>query len=282
MSKPDSWMPLYVADYLADTLHLTRDEHGAYFLLMMAYWRNGGPLLDDDKRLASIAKASPKEWKDLRPAMEEFFTVADGVWTHKRIDQEHEKAAGFIAKQKANGAKGGRPSKTQSKNQNKPMGFDRDTPNESPSPSPIPNPLNPNIAAASTVPIVGSGSENLAAAADAVNVRATELAVLLYRRGAQLQSSDPRVREWAETGVTDAQALTALETAQKRRSEKGSAQAINAGYLHTLIMAGREQSAGKPSPHSIPPASAFSGKPVAADGSGRPLAVPELDLEGIQ
>lgn len=93
MSKTDIWMPLFIADYLADTQHLTRDEHGGYLLLLMAYWRNSGPLPDDDKRLAAIVKASPREWKTLRPALAEFFTIADGYWTHKRADKEIEEAA---------------------------------------------------------------------------------------------------------------------------------------------------------------------------------------------
>lgn len=86
--KIDAWMPLWIGDYLADTQHLTRDEHGAYLLLLMAYWRNGGPLSDDDKRLAATVKASPKEWRNLRETMAEFFTVFGGVWSHKRADKE--------------------------------------------------------------------------------------------------------------------------------------------------------------------------------------------------
>ena len=86
--KTDAWMPLWIGDYLADTQHLTRDEHGAYLLLLMAYWRNAGPLIDDDKRLAAIVKATPKEWIGLRAAMLEFFDVADGMWHQKRMDAE--------------------------------------------------------------------------------------------------------------------------------------------------------------------------------------------------
>jgi uncharacterized protein YdaU (DUF1376 family) len=86
--KTDAWMPLWIGAYLADTQRLTRDQHGGYLLLLMAYWREGGPLADDDEELAAIVKATPKEWAQLRPRMAKFFTVADGVWTQKRMEKE--------------------------------------------------------------------------------------------------------------------------------------------------------------------------------------------------
>lgn len=89
MTKPaDIWMPLYVADYLADTLHLTTAEHGAYMLLIMQYWRGGGPIPDNDARLARVVRATPEEWAAMRPSVAELFKIGDGVWRHKRVDAE--------------------------------------------------------------------------------------------------------------------------------------------------------------------------------------------------
>lgn len=86
--KPDDWMPLHIGPYLADTTHLTRDQHGAYFLLLLTYWRRGGPLPADDAQLAAIAKATPSEWRKLRPVMIAFFREEEGHWHQKRADEE--------------------------------------------------------------------------------------------------------------------------------------------------------------------------------------------------
>lgn len=89
-------------------------------------------------------------------------------------------------------------------------------------------------AAASTADSVRDEKSDTAAA-DPIQVRSIELATLLRKRGAALQASDPRVIAWAAGGISDAQALTALETAQQRRHEQGNAQPINAGYLDAIL-----------------------------------------------
>lgn len=94
MSKrPDSFMPLWIGDYLADTMHLTRDQHGGYLMLIMAYWRRGAALEDNDDALASISRCSSIEWASIRPVLAKFFTIEDGLWKHGRIDEELQKAA---------------------------------------------------------------------------------------------------------------------------------------------------------------------------------------------
>jgi uncharacterized protein YdaU (DUF1376 family) len=50
------YMPLFPADFLADTLHLSAAEIGQYMLILMAMWRNGGYLPDDDAMLARVAR----------------------------------------------------------------------------------------------------------------------------------------------------------------------------------------------------------------------------------
>jgi uncharacterized protein YdaU (DUF1376 family) len=81
------WMPLYVADYLADTSHLGAAESGAYLHLIMHYWLKGS-LPQDHKQLAKIARMSLKQFNRALPIIAPFFNPD---WTHNRIDQELEK-----------------------------------------------------------------------------------------------------------------------------------------------------------------------------------------------
>ena len=79
---------------------------------------------------------------------------------------------------------------------------------------------------------------------DPITTRACELAGLLRQRGAALTATNPDVRRWAEEGVSDAQALQALEVAQQRRTDKADPSAIPAGYLTPIIRDLRNQPPG--------------------------------------
>lgn len=82
------YMQLFVADYLADTAHLTTMQHGAYLLMIMNYWQRGKPLPAKDEYLAQICRLSLDQWLEMKPVIAEFFTERKGAWFHKRIDKD--------------------------------------------------------------------------------------------------------------------------------------------------------------------------------------------------
>jgi uncharacterized protein YdaU (DUF1376 family) len=86
------YMPFHFGDYMADAGHLDMLEHGAYFLLIGAYWQRGGPLPANERVLRGIVKASPEQWVELAPIILPFFQERDGLLHHKRIDDELAKA----------------------------------------------------------------------------------------------------------------------------------------------------------------------------------------------
>lgn len=101
------YMQFYVADYLADTMHLSTEEHGAYLLLIFNYWQTGKPL--PKNRLAGIARLSNDRWTDVERSLSEFFIDDGNAWVHQRIErdlisvkgaQAQRREAGIISAQK--------------------------------------------------------------------------------------------------------------------------------------------------------------------------------------
>lgn len=80
------YMQLYIADYLADTMHLTAEEHGAYLLLMFNYWQTGKPI--PKARLSRIARLSNERWTVVEVSLNEFFTDNGTEWVHERIERD--------------------------------------------------------------------------------------------------------------------------------------------------------------------------------------------------
>lgn len=68
-------MPVFPDAYLADTTHLSTEEHGAYFLLLMAMWRRNGTVPDDDRDIARIVGLDIKAWRKMRKRLMPFLTV---------------------------------------------------------------------------------------------------------------------------------------------------------------------------------------------------------------
>jgi len=92
------WMPIWIGDYLAETGHLTTQQHGAYLLMLMHYWNTQKPMPDVDGTLAMIARLPVKAWKKDRPVIAPFFQIVDGQWFHSELVREINKATGLSEK----------------------------------------------------------------------------------------------------------------------------------------------------------------------------------------
>lgn len=107
MSRP--WMPLYVSDYLADTLDLRAEESGCYMLLLMIAWRRDGTLPDDMNWIKRALSSCASDMhgnrfnKIVPPLLDRFFYRDEsGGFRNKRLEKEREKAAKYSEKQREN------------------------------------------------------------------------------------------------------------------------------------------------------------------------------------
>lgn len=132
--KADIWMPLYIGDYLADTARLSTEQHGAYLLLLMDYWRSG-KLPDNDLVLAQICKLTPDAWSNAKAMLKPFFSIEQGFWIHKRVEQEMAEAKVNQTKKHERAVKAAEARWKNATSNAKAML------NECPSPSPSPSPV---------------------------------------------------------------------------------------------------------------------------------------------
>lgn len=127
----------FPGDYQRDTQHLSLAEHGAYTLLMDAYYSTEHPLSSDPRVLFRICGAfTSKERSAVESVSNQFFEKSDdGLLHHKRIDAEIEKAKKRIDSARENGSKGGRPRKPSGLPIGNPVGFNPvsvEKPNQNP------------------------------------------------------------------------------------------------------------------------------------------------------
>lgn len=132
-------MPVFPDAYLADTTHLSTEEHGAYFLLLMAMWRRGGTVPNDDKDLARIVGLDSPKWRKMKRRLSSFLIIENGFISQKRLQKEWQYVNDKRAKNSENGARGGRPKSNINNRLDKANGSENTNPDESPhNPEPIP------------------------------------------------------------------------------------------------------------------------------------------------
>ena len=89
MSSKPAAIPLFADAYLADTMHLSTEEHGAYLLMLMAAWRyDDCSLPSDDKKLARVAGLSPRRWGQIKDTILEFWALDGDRIYNARLRKE--------------------------------------------------------------------------------------------------------------------------------------------------------------------------------------------------
>ncbi|HEX9557578.1 MAG TPA: DUF1376 domain-containing protein [Reyranella sp.] len=106
MTASGTWMAFYVGDYVKNTLKLTTRQHGAYLLLILACWQDGGSVDGDDETLATITKLSMKDWLRDRPKLAPYFEATAQKWTHRRVVDELLEAARLTRERSSAGQRG--------------------------------------------------------------------------------------------------------------------------------------------------------------------------------
>lgn len=107
MASPP-YMSVWVADWTADTQHLSCEQDGAYWRLIRALWRAHGVLPNDERKLAHIVGLSVKKWRAIAPDVMAFFEVDQGGVQHEKLTKTLISVAQMSEDRSVAGAKGGR------------------------------------------------------------------------------------------------------------------------------------------------------------------------------
>ena len=95
------FMPMFWGDFLANTMHLTPQEAGAYLFLIAHAWEHQGKIAVED--LQRVARVSNHNWHRVRHRVSQFFdTLSDAnFWISGRVITELTHAAEISSKRKA-------------------------------------------------------------------------------------------------------------------------------------------------------------------------------------
>jgi uncharacterized protein YdaU (DUF1376 family) len=116
------FMPVFAADLLADTTHLSTEQFGAYVLILLATWRNNGKALaDDDEGMAHVCRVGIKKWRSkLRPKLAPLFTLNETGWHQQRLEKEWDRVQQTLSKRRTAASTGGRASAASKRQANGP------------------------------------------------------------------------------------------------------------------------------------------------------------------
>lgn len=90
-----NYYPHHIGDYLKDTAHLTMIEDGAYRRLIDLYYLHEQPLPAEKRQVYRLARASSTaERKAIDTILGEYFSLGDDGWMHRRCEEELSRSRG--------------------------------------------------------------------------------------------------------------------------------------------------------------------------------------------
>ena len=106
--KSPIWMPLYIAEFIADTANLTAVQGWAYIQLLCAMWRSeDGTLPNDVATLARVGKVPQYRWAEVWNSIKSLFNVDGDRVTSTSLQAELGKANAKIVVKRAAASLGG-------------------------------------------------------------------------------------------------------------------------------------------------------------------------------
>ncbi len=112
----------HIGDYAKKTAHLTVLEHGAYLLMLHAYYGTEKPLPTGETLYRMLRAQSKAERAAVDSIASQFWTPTETGWVNGRAFEEIEHASHLVENARQNGNRGGRPKITQRVSENNPVG----------------------------------------------------------------------------------------------------------------------------------------------------------------
>ena len=92
--KREAFLPLFVGDFFAATLHFTGLEQSLYALCLMHQWAVGS-IPSDPVKLASVLRWDSELFRETWPVVAKKFTLRDGQLVNLRLEEHREKSKTF-------------------------------------------------------------------------------------------------------------------------------------------------------------------------------------------
>lgn len=103
-------MPMFWAEFFADTEHLTEEAAKAHLFLLGHAWLRGARLPNDDGVLSRLCRISPRKWSAIKHSVLALWKrEEDGFWSQKRMTKEFDFVRLRVEANRKNGSLGGRP-----------------------------------------------------------------------------------------------------------------------------------------------------------------------------